>query len=108
MMSPITCKKCGAWTQRILKSAKGFDHLECAYCGTRSKEPSHGGFAHLYRVEKLRYPYVNGSLGCVVTSRAHEDAVAKKLGMVRTDHGTTVSGRRAKSTRKKYYRAAKV
>lgn len=51
---------------------------ECGYVGERAAAET------LKRSN--RYPQFNGTLGTVVESRAHEDHVAKKMGMIPVDH----------------------
>lgn len=107
-ISANSCPECLAWSVELWGYTKaGLEKLKCAHCEHEFEAPPAASLSHLYKTERLRYPHLNSCLGTVVTSRAHEDAVAKKLGMVRTDSGTTLDGRRAKSTRRKVYRVAK-
>lgn len=71
---------------RIIGEKDGMQLLSCDYCQTKHKAPPHKGLAHLYKVEKVRYPHVNGSLGAVVNNRDEENHLAKQMGMVPTDH----------------------
>jgi hypothetical protein len=86
-ISSTSCERCEAWSTEI-KAIKpnGDEVLYCVYCGHTFKAPKSKKMTHLYRVEKVRYPQISGSLGCVVKSRDHENHVAKQMGMVPTDH----------------------
>lgn len=44
-----------------------------------------------------RYPYMSGSLGEVVQSRDHEEALAKKMGMTHQDWGRVKVPRKRKN-----------
>lgn len=103
------CPRCKAWSTSIIGYTKsGEEKLRCGYCEHTFSAPPHSGFAHLSTSEKVRYPLFNGSLGQVVTSRAHENHLAAKMGMVPTDQRTFNKGTTPKSTRKKLFKAAKV
>lgn len=84
--NPKTCGKCGAWSQRIVARRNGIDLLRCDHCGTRDKAKPFTSYNYLSRTHKNKYPYLSGSLGEVVTSRDHEEHVAKSLGMVPMEH----------------------
>jgi late competence protein required for DNA uptake (superfamily II DNA/RNA helicase) len=86
-ISTTSCERCEAWTTEIIKVLpSGKERLYCPHCGHMFLSEPSKSLTHLYRVEKVRYPQINGSLGCVVKSRDHENHVAKKLGMTPTDH----------------------
>lgn len=73
--------------------------LKCSYCGTVTTD-KRKNLSYLSTASKQRWPQISGSLGCVVNSRDHENAVAKAQGMVPTDHRHTNPGygkRKAKS-----------
>lgn len=57
--------------------------LKCPVCFTIFEKP----IKNLY-IENKRdnFPYLSASLGEFVTSRDHENALAKKMGMVPMDH----------------------
>lgn len=81
-ISTNSCPKCDAWTTSLLGHTKdGLEELSCDCGFTFTAEPG-PSLAHLRKTEMARYPYHSWSLGQTVTSRDHENHVAKKLDMV--------------------------
>lgn len=57
--------------------------VECEECGTKFSRKA----AEILKKPGIsQYPYLSASLGEVVTSRDHENHVAKKMGMVPMEH----------------------
>lgn len=86
----------------IIEDTGSLQTLACGGCKERYQRTPPPVFQR-----SLRYPMLNASLGTVVTSREHENSVAKKMGMVPVMN-QTIAGRRPKVTRKKLFKAAKV